>query len=346
VISVIFLLTANFSGAREKTDVITLVNGDRITGEVRQLALGKVTVKTDAIGTISIEWDKVKTLQSTQVFEVENDDGTKYYGFITPADEEGRFLVLSSSGPVIALKHDLIVRIESIEDTWRNRWRGFVDLGFSYLSANSALSLTLASEATYRSKKFKWHSALTSVVSDRDDAARTSWTTMTNSYTRYHSDRWYGIGFQRYEANEESQLDRRFTLGGGIGRHVIQTNRSQLGLVGGLSANREQYSTEIEPQSETESNANAWTAEAVLAATYDFFVFGDDETRLSTSLAILPNISQWGRYRIEVGSSLRHEFFSDFTLNLSFFDTYDSEPPVQDAEKNDIRIQTTLGWTF
>ena len=62
---------------------------------------------------------------------------------------------------------------------------------------------------------------------------------MNNSYTRFHRDRWYGTGYQRYESNEEAQLDFRFTVGGGLGRYVIQTNRTQLGLLAGLAGNRE-----------------------------------------------------------------------------------------------------------
>ncbi len=347
LILMLSLLIVSPAVAREKIDVITLTNGDRITGEVRQLDLGKVTLKTDAMGTVTIEWDQVKKLQSTQIFEVENEDGEKYYGFITEADEEGRFLILSQAGPVIALKHDRIVRIESIEDSWRDRWRGFIDFGLSYLSANSAASISLGSEATYRSKKFEWQTSLISIFSDRDDAARTSWTTLNNSYTRFHGNRWFGTGYQRYESNEDTQLDFRFTVGGGLGRYVIQTNRTQLGLLAGFAGNREQY---FGAETESESESEAWTADAVFSATYEFFVFGDRETRVTASFEALPSITNWGRYRLEFSSSLRRELFNDFTLNLTIFDTYDSDPPVEDVDgnvtRNDIRVQTTLGWTF
>ena len=41
--------------ARDKTDVVRLKNGDRITGEIKELERGKLTVKTDSMGTLSIE---------------------------------------------------------------------------------------------------------------------------------------------------------------------------------------------------------------------------------------------------------------------------------------------------
>ena len=39
--------------ARPKTDVVVLDNGDRITCEIKKLQRGKLTISTDASGTIS-----------------------------------------------------------------------------------------------------------------------------------------------------------------------------------------------------------------------------------------------------------------------------------------------------
>lgn len=338
VLLVMLLLAATTAAARERTDIITLKNGDRITGEVRKLDLGVVTVQTDAMGTVTIEWDQVKNLKSTQLFEVEDENGERYYGLITPADEGGGFLILDPGSMDVSLNREHIVRIESIEDSWRDRWRGFVDLGFSYTNANQATSLSFGSEATYRSKKFKWASSLSSIFSDRDDAKKTAWSTFNNSYTRFLTNRWFWTGFLNFESNEETNLDLRTTIGAGFGRYVLQTNRAQVGLVGGLAGNREEFS---------ETDVSDWNLQAVLNATHEFFVFGDHDTRLSTSVSVFPNLSDWGRYRVEVSSSLRREMFNDFTLGISIYDSYDSDPPGgEEVDKNDLRFQTTLGWTF
>ena len=66
--------------AAPKTDVVILVNGDHITGEVKRTVQGILSYSTDFIGKISIEWQKVVQLQSGQVLEVELLDGTKLYG--------------------------------------------------------------------------------------------------------------------------------------------------------------------------------------------------------------------------------------------------------------------------
>ncbi len=57
--TVLVLLTAVPCFAGPKTDIIELLNGDRITCEIQKLERGKLTVKTDGLGTISIEWNDV-----------------------------------------------------------------------------------------------------------------------------------------------------------------------------------------------------------------------------------------------------------------------------------------------
>ena len=51
--------------AQGRTDVVTLANGDRITGEVMRLERGRLEFKTDDAGTLYLEWDKLSSLVST-----------------------------------------------------------------------------------------------------------------------------------------------------------------------------------------------------------------------------------------------------------------------------------------
>ena len=63
------------AAAADKTDVVLIVNGDRLTGEVKSLERGRLRFKTAATDTISIEWDDVASLRSNQNIQVETEDG-------------------------------------------------------------------------------------------------------------------------------------------------------------------------------------------------------------------------------------------------------------------------------
>ena len=332
--------STGFVHGRSKTDVVTLTNGDRITGEVRSLNLGFLTVKTDVMETVRIEWPSVTRIESSQLFEVEDDTGQKHIGKITPADEQGRFRVVLESSGEVALEHDRIVRIAILEDMRRERWRGHLDLGFNYTSANSLTQLSFDGEAKYRSKKYLVTSALTTLFSDRDDAEETSWTTFQESYRRFLPRRWFWFGIIGWEQNQELDLKARSTFGAGAGRYLIQSNNNELWVAGGQNANREVY-TDIEGK---------WTSEIMLGVQHEFFIFGGHQTKWSNSLTLFPSVTDWGRVRADAGTSLRRKLVGDLTFSLTVNYSYDSDPPAEaeDAEtkRNDYRVVTSLGWTF
>src|SRR5215204_2188626 len=71
---------------QSRTDVVTLPNGDRITGEIVELERGRLEFKTDDAGTLMLEWDKVASLVSTRQFDVVLIDGRRYLGSLGSAD--------------------------------------------------------------------------------------------------------------------------------------------------------------------------------------------------------------------------------------------------------------------
>jgi len=71
--------------AREKTDVLVMKNGDRLTGEIKGLDEGVLYVSFDYIlGTSSMQWSKVAYLESKQLFIVKTEDGSVYTGTLNP----------------------------------------------------------------------------------------------------------------------------------------------------------------------------------------------------------------------------------------------------------------------
>src|SRR6516225_4080581 len=87
-----FILAAVPLHARDKTDVMFMKNGDRMTCEVKGLARGVLYVDFDYIdGTASINWSKVARLESNHLFYVKTEDGSVYTGTLsTPQAGAGR----------------------------------------------------------------------------------------------------------------------------------------------------------------------------------------------------------------------------------------------------------------
>src|SRR5215475_1207952 len=91
VLCVVLLSTVPFH-ARDKTDILIMNNGDRMTCEIKGLSAGVLYVAFDYIdGTASVDWSKVARLESSQLFVVKAEDGSVYTGTLkTPEAGSGR----------------------------------------------------------------------------------------------------------------------------------------------------------------------------------------------------------------------------------------------------------------
>ena len=129
------LLLASPAQARERTDVVTLRGGLRVPGEILQMSLGRLGLRTDDMGRASIEWLRVTQIESTYAFAVEFSSGTTYFGPLY-AGGDGELLVGTRS-----VRLSEVVSITPIDAGFWNRVRANADLGFSLAKANKALTL-------------------------------------------------------------------------------------------------------------------------------------------------------------------------------------------------------------
>jgi hypothetical protein len=333
-LSGILFLSSTTLLAREKTDVVLFKNGDRVTCEIQKLEQGLLRVKTEGMGTVEIEWDDIASISSDHVFELESETGAKLYGPIVSGQESGHSQVLTEAGPVIV--HNLsIVSINPIEKRFHQRWRGSVDIGFSFAKANQEVQWSGEGALTYRGKKGLVDARVSSLFSDREDTDSNLRNSFGIQAHRYRGQRWFLALIGRFQQNEELDLDLRSTGGGGVGRYIRHTNKTILSVLGGAVYSREKYL----------SAAGTNQAEGLLALRLQKFTYDAPRIDFATEIVFLPSISDAGRFRLDVDSKLRYEIFRDFFWSLGFWDNFDSRPPT-DGSKNDLGISTGVGWSF
>ena len=151
----LLLLTILSGVAYAKTDVVVFNNGDRLTGDLKSLERGRLRFKTDATGTINIEWDEVAYLSSDQNIQVETILGARYLGHLTRADEKFSVVVQSRKGP-IKLNNTQVVHMTPIEDEGVNRIDGEITAGYNFTKANEVTQLNFGVELDYRTEVRIW----------------------------------------------------------------------------------------------------------------------------------------------------------------------------------------------
>jgi hypothetical protein len=318
-----------------KTDVILLHNGDKITCEVKELRSGKLRVKTDDMGTIYIEWDKIASVSTAEKYEVELQFGAIYYGVIGPSQDPRKLSVISDS-----LTYDVfrrfVVHITPIKDTFIDRIDGSINFGVDYTKASDVLRYNANGDATHRSLSNQVEVKFNSMLTKQQDITSSNKNDITLYYTRILGNRWAWGLVGALEQNTELNLDLRSTLGGGAGHTIYQSISMEWHIYTGLNGTRELVR-------EREAQFNL---ELPIRTRFDMFVYNNPKTDIKTILSVFPSITTKDRYRIELDSKLKYELFVDFNLTFNVYASYDSKPPNATSAKNDYGVTLSFGYTF
>ncbi len=334
ILAVCLLSLSGTVQAAPKRDVIELRNGDRFTGEIRELNSGRLELKTDDVGTIYIEWDKVRSIVAPEQFEVQMLNGRILLGQFQPA-QPGKTELETIGGPIVLALYD-IASVRPIGASFWKRLDGGLSFGFSHTKSSGVTQLDSSFNASYRRPAFEMTLAEDMTVSRTPGADDTSRASLQLGYNRLLANRWSVGGFGLVERNESLGVDFRGTLGGLVGRRLTQSPRSRFLVGGGIAGNREL------PTGESART----NVDAVVLASYSFFRYDSPKTNLNTSTVVSPSLSDPGRVRVAVRAGIQQDIWKDFGFAVTFFDTYDSRPPAVDALKNDYGVTTSVSWTF
>ena len=322
--------------ARDKTDVIQLTNGDRVTGEIKQLEHGILRLGTESMGEVQIEWDDIVRIKSDFGFQFERSDGQRITGTIVETPDQHE-ITLRSDDLSVAFAHDELVRISQIDNSFWKRLQGSMTFGYSFTKASDVAQGNFGYRATHRTEKRSFALDGSTIVTSDQDNESTQRTNLSFSMTRFRKNRWFNTYLSGLESNDELGLNLRTSIGLGLGRYLQQTNTSEFGLIAGVMGTSETLEGDVSSQE---------NIEGLLALDYSRYIYDDPMLDLSSRLSIFPSITESGRMRAQFDINLRWEMFADLFWDLSYYNTYDSDPASGSESTNDYGVVTSIGWSF
>ena len=278
--------TSTVAWAQTRTDVVRLANGDHVTGEIVHLERGRLELKTDDAGTIDFEWDNIASVESTRQFEIGTSDGRRVLGSLQPA--VGRFIRIVSSGGDITLPFPEVTTIYPIGASFWAKLDGSFNMGYNYTRSSGIGQLSLNTNTTFRRPAFLVELSISGTLTEQPGADGDDRGNLTLGYVRYRG-RWFIGGAGSFENNESLGIVLRSQIGGMVGQRLVNTNRGQLELGGGLVVNNEQ-GVDAEPTK---------NVEAVATFRSSFYTYDGSKTNFSTSFNYYPSFSSWGRQRLQ-----------------------------------------------
>jgi hypothetical protein len=340
-------------------DVLLFADGERLTGHFVKSSGSSLTFKSDALGEITVDWSKIKELQSSAKVAVipknvrlrhPADASSISKGTLSVKDQQ---VILSAAPaetrPIPVADASQIVDQAAFENALTHQpgffkaWKGAVTLGAAVVSATQdsesftgALSLVRAIPA----ENWLEPRNRTSVNASAAYGQITEPSTPTIKTAIFHGDferdeyfspRLYGFGQGALDHNFSQGLDLQQTYGGGLGWTVVRGANQTLDVKASVSYVREQFS--IGPD---ENLIGSTFAEAYNRKFKHGLI-------LDQHLLFLPAWNEPNAFSGAFNALLTMPMYRRLNGSVGFVDSFLNNPPPG-FRKNS--VQLTIGMTY
>lgn len=316
-----------------KVDRIEKQNGDLLICEVLGLLRGVVKAKTDGMGTVTIEWNKILRITSPAIYEVELSSGAVFYGALA-APAAGKLQV---SGAPAGTVFDMVdvVRLTPIDKNFWRQLDGSIDVGYTFTQADARSQWTFNTLLSRTTRNYRTTFNANSLLTIEDEGTRQNRNSIGAAVQRQLGKRWFAAVFGQADHNEELNLDFRGLGGVALGRTIIQTNRVLLSPLAGASYTQERYVDQPVQN----------RMEAAFGVRLDWFTFGDYKTDLVVQEQTYIDVKEASRVRVELNTTFKQEIAKDLYWSTTLLESFNAAPPAGN-KKNDLTLSMSLGWSF
>ena len=236
-----FTLFLSLSFPALAADQVVLTNGDTITGAIVKKDGGKLTIKSEFLGEVTMPWSAVKSIRSDAELSVVLPSGETVKGKIASAGDQLQ-IAAGTETKTAPLAGVAAVRDAAEQHHFERLlhpgilelWNGNLDIGLALARGNARsdmLSTAFTAGRATRADKITLYfnqiystaraNNLTSTIAS---AVRGGW-----KYNRNVSARMFLTGFNDYEHDRFQNLNIRFVAGGGAGVKAVKSEHTQIG---------------------------------------------------------------------------------------------------------------------
>lgn len=334
----LFLLALTLASATawaDKTDIVYLKNGDRVTGEIKSLDRGQLELSTDHMGTVLIAWEDIQEIISATGQTVELTSGQRHYGPLTKPEDQNMVVVNTDQGPVNVSVNDIMLMYPVEKGFWQ-RLNLNASLGFSWDKGSDVGKYDLGVNAELRDPEYIMRASFVTELTTQSERDSTSRTNFDIQKLNFRRNKRYQAIIGSAENNDELGIDFRGLAGLAYGWTPLRSQRNLFAIGGGLAVN---YEVSNDGQSTT-------NLEAVGVINYDYFKRSNPERSLNTRLMVFPSITDAGRWRVNYDLDFNWELVSDFFWKMTIYARYDNEPLSAEASESDYGITNSLAYKF
>ena len=377
-LSCALILCASQSWGHSKTDLITVANGDQITGAVNAMSAGKLSVSTSYAGTVNIKWREIKQIESRYLYEIRLDDGERIYGRFTTNTVENQ-LTLRVSGQYRQVDIDDIVEVRSIEEELADKLDLQLSTTITADPNNKQLVLYAAGTYDVRGGRTNFSARIDDTRSTPKDQPPTN---SNSSFVQVSREFWrergtaqsYRVLNARYDTNDELNIDHRGSLGVGLGRYLINDLGHELAVQAGVQGTQEWRGScddqvnlkigqtnaitmaqpdddadgEEAPLPSRKSLERCVDAELFFNVKWHLYSFQKRDMDIYITGNTYPSLSDWGRVRGDLNVIINWELFNNFYWTVNARTDIDNAGDREDDSygNSDYTLSTGISWKY
>ncbi len=338
-------------------DQVTLKNGDRFSGSIVSGDGKTLLLKTEFAGDVTIQWDAITTIESSQNLNLTLKDGQRLSGKVTTTD--GKFVVAGAPAMAAPATKDTIVAVrnDAVQKSFDTEtgkmahpkfnyfWSGLLDTGLALTSGNSStLSYTLSTTAVRETPRDKLTLYSTYIYAS-DNSTPPTRTTANDFRGGVRGDlnvspRLFVFAFADYETNELQHLNLRQVYGGGFGYHVIKNDNTTFDVFGGASYDRDSFGQYFLLNPLTFFPGQTTNSAEILVGE-ELHTKIAKRTTIGERFVFYPNMSDLGQYRYQFSATSATLIKKWLSWQVTFTDGYLSNPPFG-LKSNDLLLSSGL----
>lgn len=326
----LFPLLALFLPVVASADVIYLKNGDRITGEIKEMWDENVTIEPDYSDKFDVEFEHIARIESEQALDIELYDETKGAYLIESSEKDG-FVRLTSSYESIEVALSEVKKVETIEEF---DWDANLDVSSNFSRGNTnSQSTNLQWKGSMERGDHRYNTDLSIAREELEGETTKQRDRLNVGYNYLFHDDWFFALNVTAERDPVAQLDRRLSVNPALGYDVWDDANRVLNFQFGAG-----YADESTAGQDESSTNIDWRLNFLWE-----FLRGDMEFFHNHN--IYRNLE--GRKNIVLNSQtgIRYDITDDIYLNLQANYDYDSEP-ASGAENDDLTFLIGAGMEF
>jgi putative salt-induced outer membrane protein YdiY len=318
--------------AEAQEEFIVMQNGDRITGEIKQIWDGELTIEPAYADEFAVDVGDIVQIESSRAFEIELADGSEVTVIPSGVDDSGNQRLVYEDGRTVTLAIGQIMELNEIDDYFD--WDSRIDAN-SVVNRGNTTSETVRINANTNLKigDHRHIGDLTLADESVNGEPTKKQDLLAYNYNWLFRDAVFFGANASYERDPIRSLERRTIVGAGMGYDFWDDARRTLSMQGGFG-----YKTENIDASSEQNSIAFWA----LRFSYDF---RGGDLNLFHNHRIDTTLNGRRNSVVKTSTGVRFEITDLMYANLQFVYDYETNP-ASAAQKQDTSVLAGIGLEF